>query len=305
MSSFEWNWDEFNPNVLQSDKRDRDEIVAKGIRLVKKNFDKLGIASFLAVPVVDRHRAIEKIVHVYPPNSPLEAFFTKKENKHFVKGLEKAIEDTQMWALELWDLKDQVEDDPDAKATFCNMAGVSEEESDDETAEVSIKKPSKPIFTMTADEISVYYGSLLKDLYQLEGQNKFKLWSKKDSAGNVIAKATDLKTYDRKAEEILPRDEYIGRGSGGANIGNRLKIVSAYLLDKHGIDHNDHAVDIPSNYQKVVINLSNYEELANAKNLKSKAIKSRVAKATKAKVQITMPKKRNVENEDTSDDENT
>ena len=54
MSSFEWNWDKFNPNVLQSDKRDRDEIVAKGIRLVKKNVDKLGIASFLAVPVVDR-----------------------------------------------------------------------------------------------------------------------------------------------------------------------------------------------------------------------------------------------------------
>ena len=56
-----------------------------------KNFNELGLSSFTAV--IDRNMTIEKIVHAYPP---LEAFYMDKGNGRFVKGLDKAIEDTQM-----------------------------------------------------------------------------------------------------------------------------------------------------------------------------------------------------------------
>ena len=57
---------------------------------------------------------------------------------------------------------------------------------------------------MTADEIAKFYGGLLKDLYKLEGTEKpEKLWPKIDSNGDVVTKATKLKAYDEKAEEIL------------------------------------------------------------------------------------------------------
>ena len=79
--------------------------MTKGVKLVKKNFNELGICSFAYVPVVDINRTIKQIVHIYPPNSPLEAFINKKENRKFMKGLNKAIEATQMWGLDLWDLK--------------------------------------------------------------------------------------------------------------------------------------------------------------------------------------------------------
>ena len=65
---------------------------------------------------------------------------------------------------------------------------------------------------------------------KLEGQVKYKLWAKKDRDGNVDTKATKLKAYDAKAEEILPQDSYIGRGSAGPNIGKKLKVVSAHFV---------------------------------------------------------------------------
>ena len=79
--------------------------------------------------------------------------------------------------------------------------------------------------------VAMFFGPFLRNLYALEGIQNFKLWSSINEDGTVDKekKATWLKVYDAKAKEILPRDEFIGRGSGGANIGNRLKIVSAYL----------------------------------------------------------------------------
>ena len=160
--------------------------------------------------------------------------------------MEKAIEDTQMYALELWDLLDEGSDE--SKQKFIEMVG--EQGDEEETVEPSnVKKPSKPVFAMTSDEVAVYYGVLLKDLYKLEGLSKFKLWPKKDSNGSLIANATPLKLYDEKANEILPRDSYFGRGSGGPNIGNKLKFVAAYLLSKIDIDHNSFAEKIPANYK--------------------------------------------------------
>ena len=284
MSSFKWNWDDFDPKVVQTDKRDREGAVAKGTKMVMKNLNELGLSSFVAVPVVDRNRTIENIVHVFPPNSPLEAFFMNKDNRQFVRGLDKALTDTQMWALELWDLKEVMEEDIEARKKFEEMTGMEDENDEDEAGdEAPLKKPCKPIFTMTAEEISVYFGCLLKELYKLEGIEKFKLWAKKKD-NEVLAKATALKVYDTKAEEILARDEYIGRGSGGQNIGNKLKIVSAYLLQKYEIDHNTFAESVPSNYQKIRINFDDYEELVSTKNIRNKTVKSRVAKATKSKL---------------------
>ena len=118
-------------------------------------------------------------------------------------------------------------------------------------------------------------------MYKLEGIEKpDKLWPKIDTKGDVVTKATKLKAYDEKAEEILKRDSYIGRGSGGPNIGNKLKLVSAHLLGKYAIDHNTFAEVIPGNYKRIDINYDYYEKLSEASsNFSSKVPKSRVAKA--------------------------
>ena len=50
-----------------------------------------------------------------------------KGNAKFVKGLDKAIEDTQMWALELWDLLDAAENDDIAKKKFQEMVGMEDD----------------------------------------------------------------------------------------------------------------------------------------------------------------------------------
>ena len=129
----------FTTKIVQTDKRERDNVSVKGIKMVKKNFNELGISSFVSVPIIDRNRTIQKILHVYPPNSPLEAFFMEKANRKFIKGLEKALEDTQMWGLELWDLKD--EDTDDANHKFNELVGEDDFEDDDKEEEVKVTKP--------------------------------------------------------------------------------------------------------------------------------------------------------------------
>ena len=189
------------------------------------------------------------------------------------------MEDTQLWALELWELKDN--DDTAKLKEMLNLSSDDEEESEEEEEQVKIEKPPKPIFSMTSDEIACYFGVLLKEIYKLEGVQKYKLWSKVQN-GIVIKKATELKAYDKKAEEILPRDLYYGRGSGGANIGNKLKVVSAYLLNKHDVDHNMFAENIPPNYKPVHRNFDSYgdilEDTTKSKRTKPKAIRSNLQK---------------------------
>ena len=71
-----------------------------------------------------------------------------------------------MWALELWDLKD--DDNDESKKKFNDMVGIVDDDDVEGDDDTEIKKPEKPIFAMTADEISVYFGHLLKDLYRLD-----------------------------------------------------------------------------------------------------------------------------------------
>ena len=113
----------------------------------------------------------------------------------------------------------------------------------------------------------------------MENIKKVKLWASKDKDGKVLKEATKLKIYDQKAEEILERSKFIGRGSGGPNIGNKLKIVTAYLMQKLGIDHNEHCENVPDDYNRVEINFDNYEHLLGAKKLKEKSSLSREMKA--------------------------
>ena len=279
-SSYSWNWKEFNPKAGQADKRERDVLLLKAV----KYLNDLGMSSFVSVPVVDRNRTIEKVVHVYPPNSPLEDFFTNKENKTFIKGLNKAIEDTQMWTLDLWDLKEKMEfeNDEQAKQRFNEMVGEESDVSDDGEGDDDIKvvKPDKPIFALTADEAAMYHGPLLKSLYELEGIKEYRLWAKREEDGTVKDKnkATKLDCYDAKAEAILDRNSFIGRGSGGPNIGNKLKIVEAYLLSKFEIDYNTFANTIPTMYRKVNIDFDSYDDLVNT-NIRRKPSKSRADKA--------------------------
>ena len=270
MPYYRWDWDMFNPRVGNTDKRDREAVLDKGVRLVKKNFNELGLAVFVSVPIVDRNRAVKDIVHIAPPNSPLDTFIKDKENENFMNKLEKAIKDTQRWTLELWDLKDK--DELDDKEMFNTKTGIARDIIEDEyNTNDTVVKPEKPVFALTTDEMAVYFGSLLKNLYKLEGVEKFKLWSKKNKDGTIDVKkrATGLKIYDEKAEEILPRDSYIGRGSGGPNIGRRMKIVSAYLLSQFDIDHNKHAKSIPEHYCDVVVDFNNFDQLLFNKSLKS------------------------------------
>ena len=89
-----WKWSEFNPKIVKTDKRDRENAVEKTIKLVMKNFNELGLSSLASVPVIDRNRTVQKVIHVYPPNSPLESFFSNVDNRKFIKSMEKAIDDS-------------------------------------------------------------------------------------------------------------------------------------------------------------------------------------------------------------------
>ena len=169
----------------------------KAEKFVEKNFNDLALASYAAVPVVDNNRAIKRIRHVYPPNSPLAAFWGNSQNKEFLKNFNKAIEDTQLWALELWDAKEG-----DNMDKFGDMVGLEVSKDDDKSA----PKPAKPIFALSTENMSVYFGEFMKYLYELEGVEKVKLWATKDKDGNVLKESTKLKIYDEKAEEILERN---------------------------------------------------------------------------------------------------
>ena len=290
-----WKWTNFNPKVSQSDKRDRDGAISKGEKFVEKHFNELALSTFVAVPVVDHTRVILNVKMMYPPKSPLEAFWTGKENQEFVRKFVKALEDTQLWALELWDAKEN--DKENEGKTFHDLIGEQEE-----TPEEDEVKPEKPILLMNTLEISAYFAGLLKYLYKKENVLKYKLWAKKNKTGDLIEEPTKLKMYDMRAEAILPRNDFVGSGSGGPNIGNRLKIVSAYLLSKLGFDHNTYCVEIPPLHKDVTIDFDNFEDMLDSKKPKAGKATSRLmlAKMNAAKKR----KDRNVvDNEDMGEEE--
>ena len=161
----------------------------------------------------------------------------------------------QLYALELWDAKEKdLENEGNA---FLDLVGEDEIATKEDDL-----KPQKPIFAMNTIEISAFFTALWKYLCKEEGVDKFKLWAKKSKNGEIIEEPTKLKAYDDTAEGILPRTDFIGTGSGGPNIGNRLKIVSAYLLSNIGLDHNFYCKDIPPRYKDVEVDFKNYEDLS-------------------------------------------
>ena len=44
MAASSWKWHKFNPQVKQTDKREREGVVIKARKMVQKNFNKLGLA---------------------------------------------------------------------------------------------------------------------------------------------------------------------------------------------------------------------------------------------------------------------
>ena len=217
--SSSWKWSSFCPKITQSDKRDRDGLVVKGEKFVERNFNELGLSSFVLVPVVDKDRNILQVRALYPPKSPLETFWNAPEQKPFVLNFIKAMEDTQLFGLELWDARD--EDAVNGGHSFEDKLGIDEEE--EEAGEI-VPKPDKPVFAMNKDEISIYFGILLKFCYKRElGDVKYKLWVKKNKkTGEVIERATSLKIYDSMAESIMPREDFWGRGTGGPNVAIKM-----------------------------------------------------------------------------------
>ena len=278
MDLAKWNWKEFDPKQGQQDKRAREGAVSKAVSYVKNNFNQLGIASFVSVPLVDNNRSIKSFAHLYPPKSPLADFMENEENKKYVKKLEKALRETQLWAVELWEAKQEDDD------KLFEMLGLGE---DEETIENFTKdeapKPAKPIFTMSTDEISAYHGLLLRYLYKKENISKYKLWAKKNKDGEVIEEATGMKAYDDTANKILPRNQFVGRGSGGANIGNKLKAVTAYLLQKLDKDHNKFFDEKPVDYVPVNINFDD-PEAQNYPEVNTKGKKKNISKPTKKRI---------------------
>ena len=287
-----WKWTNFHPKVSGTDKRDRDGAVSKGEKFVEKNFNELALSSFVAVPVVDHTRSILNVKMIYPPKSPLEAFWKSKENKEFINKFIKSMEDTQLWALELWDAKEN--DDQKGGNTFYNLVGGDE----DCTKEEDEIKPDKPIFTMNTAEMYAYFPRLLKYLYKREGLAKYKLWAKKSKQGDILEEPTKLKIYDTKAEAILPRNDFIGSGSGGPNIGNRLRMVSSYLLRELGFDHNSYCKELPPLYKDVIVDFDNFEEFVLGKKAKPTKPPSRLMLA-----KINAAKKRKVIQAESEDDD--
>ena len=127
----------------------------------------------------------------------------------------KAMEDTQLFVLELWDAKEN--DDKNDENTFREKLGMV---SDKENAVETVPKPEKPVFSMNKHEVSMYFGTLLKYCYARERILKYKLWVKKDKTGKVTEPATDLDIYDDKAKDIMPREDY-----WGPNVENKLKHI--------------------------------------------------------------------------------
>ena len=82
MTEVNWKWEDFAPKIIQTDKRESEIVAVKGIRMVKKNFNELGISSFMSVPIIDRNRAVSKIVHTFPlvPLLNLSSRVTKTRN---------------------------------------------------------------------------------------------------------------------------------------------------------------------------------------------------------------------------------
>ena len=287
-------YQKFYPKIKQTDKRDRDSAVLRGERFVEKNFCELALPSFVSVNETSSNRAVQNVKFFYPPNSPMDRFWNAQENKPFVKQFTKAMIDTGIFALDLWDSKET--DEENGTATFYEKLGLSQSENS-ANAEDEPPMPEIPILCLSAEKCSIFYASFLKFLYKKEGKSKVRLWAKKSPDGSVVCEATKLAMYDDVAERILPRSQYIGRGSGGPNIGRRMQLVIAYLMKKLGLDYNEHCEKVPDSYRPVELDFLQWKELVSEEPKKDPRKKSRKQKALAAAASL----KRNIQDYEDDD----
>ena len=140
----------------------------------------------------------------------------------------------------------------------------------------------------------MYFGILLKFCYKRVQIMKYKLWVKKSkTTGEVVEKATYMEIYDAKAERIIPREDYWGRGSGGPNVSIKLKMLSGYILSKLDKDHNLYCDVRPPLYKPVEVDFDKEDmvdhDLVDKAN-KSKKPASRLMKAKLAAAKVDKQK---------------
>ena len=64
--------------------------------------------------------------------------------------------------------------------------------------------------------------------------------------------------YNETAEMILPRDSYKGRGTGGKEVTNKLRLCAAFLLHQLGKDHNSWSLTVRPGFEPTEINWSSF-----------------------------------------------
>ena len=78
--------------------------------------------------------------------------------------------------------------------------------------------------------------------------------------------------YDERAEGILPRDGYQGRGTGGEGIAGNLRAVTCYMLEKLGKDHNSFFADVKPGFQLTKLDFTSLRSVDRMMAKKGKAV---------------------------------
>ena len=68
----------------------------------------------------------------------------------------------------------------------------------------------------------------------------------------ILHIAGKIACYDQVAESILPRAAYQGRGTGGEGIAGKLRLVTCYLLQQLGRDHNSFFTRVEPNFSPIL-----------------------------------------------------
>ena len=210
------------------DKREREMLVTRLQKTVQKSKD-LKIPCFAGTVLVDSKRNILKTEFLAPPGTALERVLADPAIR---EPLVRAMEDTIVEMLE-----------PDNHANIkeeVSLRPPTPKHSDMGSPAQTIRKPVKPIFSMSNIDMITYFPQFLKDLYTLEGwaTGTYRLHPKLNAAGEVLVAPDKLKIYDEIAEGILPRSKYCGSGKKfGKNLLLKQKNVCSYILSKLGIDH--------------------------------------------------------------------
>ena len=135
------------------DKKRREKALEKLESLVIKNYEKFFIPCFSGGAHVDRRRNFRGIKLMAPHNTPLERVLFRPEIRI---PLERAMEDTLLMSLELWEEEDGED--------------LSDDENDKNAPEeMEFTKPDIPIFEIDACSMSRFFKQFLRDLYKYDG----------------------------------------------------------------------------------------------------------------------------------------